>query len=293
MKIKPYFQLSRPANVVTAVADILAGVVLASTLSTTVFSNIQGIILLCISTAGLYAGGIVFNDIFDLKLDKKERPERVIPSGKVSKKQALLFGISLFLIAILASWVNNSYSVIIATLILICALFYDKYGKHSDFWGPLNMGLCRGGNLLLGISILPLALIHFWYLSLIPIAYIAAITLISRGEVHGGNRRNLYLAAVIFIGVSISQISFGFLFQKSLLTPLIVVVHLLLLFKPLIQAIKNPIGPNIGKAVKSGVLTLIVMDAAWVSVSGNLFLAIFVLCLLPLSIWLARYFAVT
>jgi 4-hydroxybenzoate polyprenyltransferase len=66
-----------------------------------------------------------------------------------------------------------------------------------------------------------------------------------------------------------------------------------LIFKPLVNAISNPIGPNIGKAVKAGVLSLIVMDAAWVSVSGNIYLAIVVLCLLPISIKLAKIFAVT
>jgi 4-hydroxybenzoate polyprenyltransferase len=61
----------------------------------------------------------------------------------------------------------------------------------------------------------------------------------------------------------------------------------------LTKAISNPIGPNIGKAVKAGVLALIVMDAAWVSISGNFVIALFVLILLPISIKLAKVFAVT
>jgi hypothetical protein len=48
-----------------------------------------------------------------------------------------------------------------------------------------------------------------------------------------------------------------------------------------------------GKAVKAGVLALIVMDAAWVSISGNFVIALFVLILLPISIKLAKVFAVT
>jgi 4-hydroxybenzoate polyprenyltransferase len=70
-------------------------------------------------------------------------------------------------------------------------------------------------------------------------------------------------------------------------------LHIYLIFKPLTKAISNPIGANIGKAVKAGVLALIVMDAAWVSISGNFVIALFVLILLPISIKLSKVFAVT
>ena len=53
------------------------------------------------------------------------------------------------------------------------------------------------------------------------------------------------------------------------------------------------VGPNIGKTVKTGVLTLILMNAAWVSLSGQWEMAIFVVLLLPVSILLGKKFAVT
>ena len=52
----------------------------------------------------------------------------------------------------------------------------------------IEYGVCRGLNLLLGISIIPAALTQFWYLGLVPVVYIAAITMISRDEVHGGKK---------------------------------------------------------------------------------------------------------
>jgi hypothetical protein len=74
---------------------------------------------------------------------------------------------------------------------------------------------------------------------------------------------------------------------------LFILSHIFLIFKPLMQAIVSPIGSNIGKAVKAGVLSLIVMDAAWVAASGNWQVAICVLVLLPISMRIGKYFAVT
>eukprot|EP01041_Mallomonas_annulata_P029156 gene29156-51100_t len=82
LNLKAYLQLTRPANIITAIADILAGVTIATFSFSIEDINPTKVVFLCLSTIGLYGGGIVFNDIFDLELDKIERPERVIPSGK-------------------------------------------------------------------------------------------------------------------------------------------------------------------------------------------------------------------
>jgi len=293
LNIKPYIQLTRPANVITAISDILAGVAIAGFSFSFEEINHWGVLVLCISTMGLYGGGIVFNDIFDLKLDRVERPERVIPSGKVSKTNAVIFGAFLLLSGVVAAWFNSPISAGIAALVAICALVYDKYGKHHSFLGPINMGLCRGGNLILGMSIIESSIEQWWFIAFLPVCYIAAITMISRGEVHGGNKNTLYFAAFLYIIVSVAQLYVSFQLNNLLIAAAFVALHLYLIFKPLLTAIGNPIGPNIGKAVKAGVLSLIVMNAAWVSVSGNIVLALAVLCLLPVSIKLAKFFAVT
>lgn len=293
MNLKAYLQLTRPANIITAIADILAGVAIATFSFSMDEINPTKVIFLCLSTVGLYGGGIVFNDIFDLELDKIERPERVIPSGKVSEKNAIIFGSLLLGLGVFAALANSSLSSIIALSVAVCALIYDKYGKHHSFFGPINMGLCRGGNLILGMSIIESSISQWWWIGFLPVCYIAAITMISRGEVHGGNKNTLYFAAFLYVLVSTFQLFISFNLGNLLITSGFVILHIYLIFKPLITAITNPIGPNIGKAVKAGVLSLIVMDAAWVSVSGNIFLAIAVLCLLPISMKLAKIFAVT
>ena len=291
--MKYYLQLMRPANLVTAIADILAGLSLAKFIFSTNILSIQTIILLCIATVGLYGGGVVFNDVFDADLDAIERPERAIPSGKVPVRNAIILGVLLLVTGILCASMISFQSMVIAYFIAVLALIYDKFGKHHAFLGPINMGLCRGGNLLLGMSVIVSSLQELWWIGVIPVLYIAAITMISRGEVHGGNQSILYFAGFLYIIVSISQLIMSYQFGNLFITLPFVFLHLFLIFKPLIVAIQTPIGPNIGKSVKAGVLALIVMDAAWVSTSGNYPLAIGVLLLLPLSIRIAKMFAVT
>ena len=120
----------RPANLVTSVADIIAGIALSGITFSLEVPFLLPLILLSISTIGLYGGGVVFNDIFDAKLDSIERPERAIPSGKVTMKNAIILGVLLLMIGFIFAYFVSIISFLIALLIGILALFYDKFGKH-------------------------------------------------------------------------------------------------------------------------------------------------------------------
>ncbi|WP_244278900.1 UbiA-like protein EboC [Pedobacter suwonensis] len=291
-KLTVYLRMMRPANIVTSVADILAGIAISGVLSIGFPIPWLSIILLAASTACLYGGGIVFNDVFDADLDKIERPERAIPSGIISLRDATLLGGLLLFAGIAFAALNSLTSGLLALLVAVFALLYNKFGKHHSFFGPLNMGLCRGFNLLLGISIVPEMLSNH-YLAIIPVIYIFSITMTSRGEVHGGRAKNLYLAAFLYAIVICAIAYFAFVNERLLLSMLFLVPFVVMIFRPLIKAIKEPVGKNIGGAVKAGVISLILMDAAWAVTFDALILAFIIAALLPLSMWLSKLFAVT
>jgi 4-hydroxybenzoate polyprenyltransferase len=290
-----FLRLVRPANIVTSIADVLAGIAIAGffTQPNLQSANWLSVFLLCLSTACLYGGGIVFNDVFDAELDKLERPERPIPSGLVGLKQAKALGSILLLAGIVLAFAVNLAAGILAFLIAVLALLYDKYSKHHTYIGPFNMGLCRGLNLLLGISIFNSALENWYLLAIIPILYIFSITLISQGEVHGGGKAKLFTAALLYTFVAGSIVVISVINQQALQTVLLVVPFLTMIFRPLINAIRQPTGKNIGRAVKAGVISLILMDAAWAACFFSLYAGLFIACLLPISIWLGKRFAVT
>lgn len=291
-KIVGYFRLMRPANIVTAIADILAGIAISGFffLGDTDFASVF-FLLFC--TIGLYGGGVVMNDVFDAELDATERPERPIPSGLIRKTEAATLGIALLLFGVIMGFLVTPLSGYLALATATAALVYDKYAKHHPFFGPLNMGLCRGFNLLLGISIVPVMTERLWFLAIVPVIYIAAITMISQGEVHGGRKSTLYAAAVLYLVAMGSILYAGYARGHGIITFLFVGLWTVMVFLPLRKAIQNPEGRMLGRAVKAGVLALILMNAAWASAFGAVYVALLILLLLPLSILLAKVFAVT
>lgn len=298
-KVIGFLRLMRPANIITAVADILAGIAIAGYVVND--GNVyqwQPVGLLIFSTIGLYGGGVVLNDVFDAELDSRERPERPIPSGLITKNGAALFGIILLLAGIAAAAGVHitgflSSSAIISIAIAVGAVVYDKWMKHSGFLGPLNMGVCRGLNLLLGMSILPAALTQYGYIAIMPVIYIAAITMISRGEVHGGKKSTLYGAALLYVLVITGIVTIAVINDHIVYAIAFVLLLGAMIFPPLQKAIRHPAGLLIGKAVKSGVIALIAMNAAWAAAFGAIYFALLIVLLLPVSILLAKLFAVT
>ena len=289
-KFRAFAELTRPANVVTALSDILAGLAIVGFTFGGLDYQFYPALFLGISSMCLYAGGVVFNDIFDHELDTIERPERALPSGRIKRSEAIIVGILLLALGIFLAFWQSRFSGFIAIFVTMLALFYDWKGKHMRIFGPINMGLCRAFNLLLGMSVYELGVWEHFSVIIIPLIYIAAITLVSRGEVHGGKAITLYFAGFLFLIVHGSQL---YLAEQVEFALVFVLAHFVLIFRKLRIAIENPVGKNIGLTVKTGVLTLILMNAAWVASSGQWIMALFVLALLPVSLGLAKKFAVT
>ena len=291
-----YLQLTRPANVITAWADILAGYGAgygaAGLVTAADSSQVVSLLWLLLATSGLYAGGVTFNDVFDAELDAVERPERPIPSGRASYIGAGLLGAALLTVGVVAAMQVSLLSGGIALVIALLALTYDKFSKHSALLGPVNMGLCRGGNLLLGVSAAG-TIAPVWFLLFIPLIYIGAVTTMSRQEVFGGDRQTGVIA-VSLLGLTLAALV-GLIGLPAVHWPLLPFVALLALLtlSPFLRATRMPDALTVRAAVKAGVLALIVMDGAIAAGFAGGVYGLCVLALLPLSAGVARLFAVT
>ena len=122
--VRAYLELLRPANVVTALADVLAGFAISG------MQNRAALPWLLASTACLYGGGVVLNDVFDRDLDRIERPERPIPSGRVSVQGAAMFGGILLASGIGLATAASATAAALAAAIAGCVLLYDAWGKR-------------------------------------------------------------------------------------------------------------------------------------------------------------------
>ena len=289
--LKAWIQLIRPSNVLTAISDVLAGVALACLFLQSELPETESLIWITLSSMLLYTGGIVFNDVFDAALDKIERPERPIPSGKVKQSSAAILGTIAFSLGCFLAYQVNMTAFYIALAIVLMCLLYNGKAKHHFIAGPIVMGSCRGLNLLLGMAVLPDSLSYF-YLAIVPIIYIAAVTNISRGEVYGNNKTAILVSMGLYALVILTLIYFAFV-SKNYLAFIFILFFTVMIASPLLKALKSLAPQDVRKSVKFGVLALILMNASWIAISGYWVLALAICAILPVSIFLAKKFAVT
>ncbi len=292
-----YARLARPANLPTAAADVLTGIAISAyfvpiEIAVSFTDNYIDVLCLVCSSVLLYAGGVVMNDVFDRKLDMIERPERPIPSGLISYKSAASFGMFLLLAGIFSSFLVGDVSGSLALILSISIIGYDALAKKHALFGPMIMGLCRAINLVLGMSLFQ-EIGHWWY-AVVPFCYIFAITLISRGEVHGNNRNHLIWSAILYaLVIAMAIIIVGKETGRVIDIIPFLILFSFLIFRPLMRAFRSNVPVNIKKAVIAGVLSIIVLDASVAVGFSVWWYGLLILLLLPLSILLSRLFAVT
>ncbi len=157
------------------------------------------------------------------------------------------------------------------------------------------MGACRGLNLALGIAAAPPALVLSWPLTLLPLGYITGVTALSRGEVAGGRRpvavAALGLVAVVLVALASLAIRAPRLAWWALLLTAVLAWRIL---PPLWRAVRTLAPDAIRRAVRAGVLSLVLLDAVIAAVYADMIVySLVVLATAVLAGWLARRFAVT
>src|SRR5690349_14993182 len=96
---RAYAQLVRLPAVFTSSADICLGWcgALATGGSASTWPSFLALVA---ASAWLYSAGMVWNDFFDLEQDRRERPFRPIPSGRVPRRTAGILGAILFVVGL-------------------------------------------------------------------------------------------------------------------------------------------------------------------------------------------------
>ncbi|MCC7553343.1 MAG: UbiA family prenyltransferase [Methanobacteriaceae archaeon] len=91
--MNPYINIIRPGNVMMALVAVILMAIIAN------YYKIP-LILGLIAVFFVMSGGNVINDYFDYNIDLINRPDRPIPSGKITLKNARNYAYILFIIAI-------------------------------------------------------------------------------------------------------------------------------------------------------------------------------------------------
>ncbi len=140
LNVTAYLKILRLSNFVIAFASIYFAVLIAN--EDLAFQ--LNTFLASLSGALIGGAGMVINDYFDYEIDKLNRPERPLPSGLISKKNALKYYFILNTAA-LAMLINTSVEVYaIAVFSIILIFLYSFRLKKTMLVGNISVALMTG-----------------------------------------------------------------------------------------------------------------------------------------------------
>jgi len=291
--LRAYLQLVRAPNLFTAMADVAMGFLFTHAAigggDAWVFGLLVG------ASTLVYAAGVVLNDVFDFPVDARERPDRPLPSGRISLAAARWLGWELLLVGLALAWLaaflaDDLRPGFVGTGLAACVVLYDAVLKRTAL-GPVAMGGCRMLNVLLGMSAAA-APWHdeHWLVAAAMGTYIAGVTWFARTEAGQSSRRHLAPAtAVIVAGIGLlglvpgrcdpDQIVLLLREEPGRWTLLMAVFGALVGFRCL-RAVVEPAPYRVQMAVKQCILSLVILDAAACFVVRGIPGAVMVLVLL-------------
>jgi len=304
-----WLRLMRVPNVFTALADVTMGYLF-------VRHNLEPVeAFACVAAASglLYTAGIVLNDVFDIEIDRQERPERPLPSGAISWSVARAIGFTLLGLGVIAGWIGGLAfaadspapwrSGLVASVLAALIVLYNAWLKRTPA-GPIAMGACRFANVLLGMSLAP---VHAegWPLGYGPAellaaagigVYIVGVTWFSRNETEdeGATLPLIGAIAVMIAGGGLLAASAWYLpALENISSPaffaLLVALMLATVLRRAFVAAADPTPRNVQFAVKHGILSLIWLDAVVVAAVAPLPYSIGVALLIVPAYLLGRW----
>ncbi|WP_409200572.1 UbiA family prenyltransferase [Methanobrevibacter sp. DSM 116169] len=140
--MSPYIKIIRPGNVIMAVIAVVLVAIISNNLE-------MPILLGMLAVFFIISGGNVINDYFDYNIDLINRPDRPIPSGQLSLKNARNYAYLLFvlgtLMGIFITYFINDYLPLIIILFSIAILYLYAYKfKGTVLIGNIVVGFLTG-----------------------------------------------------------------------------------------------------------------------------------------------------
>jgi len=134
-------ELTRPINMIITALTVWVGGILAGGRG---FLLSETLILAAISAGLIAAGGNAVNDFFDEDIDRINRPNRPIPSGRVSYIVALIWGTLLMLSGIVLGFSLDLTLGIIALIVTLLLWLYSFWLKYTTLMGNFAVAFCGG-----------------------------------------------------------------------------------------------------------------------------------------------------
>lgn len=98
----------------------------------------------------LSASALIFNDYFDLEVDRVNAPQRPLPSGALSPPAALAAGVGATALGLASAWVLNPATLPFSLFIWAIGFLYNWKLKAAGLWGNLMVSTSVAATFVLG-----------------------------------------------------------------------------------------------------------------------------------------------
>lgn len=146
--MNPYIEILRPGNALMSAISIILVALIDKTISIP-------IVLAMLAVFFETAAGNVINDYFDYKIDLINKPDRPIPSGRISLKNGRNYGYFLFFMGTVCgffiSYLTNNWIPFAIVLFADVVLYLYAYKlKSTPLLGNLTVGFMTGFGFVFG-----------------------------------------------------------------------------------------------------------------------------------------------
>ena len=179
----------------------------------------------------LTGASMVVNDYYDRLVDAVNEPDRPIPSGTISTKEALLYAAALVAIGLSAAFVTSLLCLLAATISLTMSTAYNTKGKALGFIGNLMVSFCVAipfiyGGIIVRSTVEPLLLLF----SLMALLSNTGRE-VTKGivDVEGDRIRRLRTVALVHGPKKAAMLAMAFYVSAVLLSPIPLILNLVTL----------------------------------------------------------------
>ena len=131
-----FFILMRPVNVIIASLSIFLAAFICGELTPLI-----NVVFACVSGALITAAANAINDVFDISIDRINKPHRPLPTGIVSINEGWIFSMFCFAAGIAFSLPINRQAFLIASVISVLLYLYSAKFKRTVLVGNFIVSL--------------------------------------------------------------------------------------------------------------------------------------------------------
>ena len=265
-------------------ADVLTGFAISGALNSANIQLLMPTSFILLIAATMSGAGAILARSFSVKVSNVECWQKNKLNYILKDKDLFSLGVLfVVLIGVSGIWLSP-WAALFAVAIAISAVCHSLFAREHSFYGLVSFALYRASSILLGVSIVSTAWQQRWYVTLIPIIYLAIAILYSQKKFEESTWRTelpiVLTILVVFESLFLIYTLPGYDIFKTLLFVIILARQIL---PPYFKSVYEPTPETIATATNAFWTGIFLLDATIAAGFSNWYYALLVLFMLPIA----------